>query len=35
LGFSIQYHKLELYGLCHDCAAVGGRPGRLQAVGSR
>lgn len=35
LGFSIQYHKLELYGLCRDCAAVSGRPGRLQAVESR
>lgn len=35
LGFSIQYHKLELYGLCRDCGDAGGRSGQLQAVGSR
>ncbi|MDE2485428.1 MAG: transcriptional repressor [candidate division NC10 bacterium] len=36
LGFLIQYHKLELYGLCRDCSVGAGRgPGTVSAMGSR
>lgn len=35
LGFSIQYHKLELYGLCRDCGAgVGSKSSTVSAMGS-
>ena len=34
--FSLQYHKLELYGLCRDCRANVGRGAtRLRAVAAR
>jgi Fur family ferric uptake transcriptional regulator len=32
LGFHIQYHKLELYGLCRDCSAGSGRGPGVQAI---
>lgn len=36
LGFSIQYHKLELYGLCRDCSeSISRRPGKVTAIGFR
>lgn len=35
-GYAIQYHKLELYGLCRDCGAnVGRGPGKLSAIAPR
>lgn len=33
LGFHIQYHKLELYGLCRDCSAHAGRAPGMHALG--
>ena len=36
LGFTIQYHKLELYGRCSECrAGVSGGTGRVRALGAR
>lgn len=33
LGFTIQYHKLELYGLCRDCRASATKgTGRVRAI---
>lgn len=35
LGFSIQYHKLELYGRCRDCGTTISRgPGKVSAIGA-
>jgi len=35
LGFTIQYHKLELYGQCSDCRADARRgTGRVRALGA-
>ncbi|MBZ0160019.1 Fur family transcriptional regulator [Candidatus Methylomirabilis sp.] len=35
LGFSIQYHKLELYGLCRDCSENISRDlGKVSATGT-
>lgn len=33
LGFHIQYHKLELYGLCRDCSAGSGKGPGVHAIG--
>jgi Fur family ferric uptake transcriptional regulator len=36
LGFTIQYHKLELYGLCRDCRAHAGKgAGSVRVMGAR
>ena len=36
LGFTIQYHKLELYGRCSECRAdVRAGTGRVRSVGAR
>ncbi|MDD5560150.1 Fur family transcriptional regulator [Candidatus Methylomirabilis sp.] len=36
LGFSIQYHKLELYGLCRDCGEhISRGPDKVSAIGTR
>jgi len=36
LGFTIQYHKLELYGRCRECRVdVRAGTGRVRAVGAR
>jgi Fe2+ or Zn2+ uptake regulation protein len=36
LRFTIQYHKLELYGQCSDCRAdVRRGTGRVRALGAR
>ncbi len=36
LGFTLQYHKLELYGFCRECRANTNRgAGRVRAVGAR
>jgi Fe2+ or Zn2+ uptake regulation protein len=35
-GFTLQYHKLELYGLCRDCRAnVSRGAGRVRAAAAR
>ncbi len=35
-GFTLQYHKLELYGFCPNCRANMGRgAGRVRAIGAR
>jgi Fur family ferric uptake transcriptional regulator len=36
LGFTLQYHKLELYGFCRECRANTNRgAGRVRALGAR
>ncbi len=35
-GFTLQYHKLELYGFCRDCKANASKgPARIRAIGAR
>lgn len=35
-GFTLQYHKLELYGLCRECSASASRgPRKVHAIGPR